>query len=150
MISLVVSISKQTLTVLENGLEQRNYPISSSKNGSGTEQDSLKTPTGNFIVDEKHGHNAPIYTIFKGRLPSGLWSTSDSIPEDLITSRILWLDGQDLDNANSKQRYIYIHGTNHEDKIGAPHSCGCIRMRNQDIIELFDIVDEKTPVTIAD
>jgi lipoprotein-anchoring transpeptidase ErfK/SrfK len=70
--------------------------------------------------------------------------------EDWITSRILWLDGLDADNRNTKGRYIYIHGTKHEDRIGVPDSHGCIRMRNADVIELFDLVQEGTPVRIID
>ena len=148
MTTLEVSIANQTLRVLENGVEQNCYPISSAKNGLGAELGSLKTPTGNFIISEKHGHDAAIYTIFKGRLPVGQWSPAEHCDDDLVTTRILWLDGQDMDNANTKARYIYIHGTNHEDQIGTPHSCGCIRMRNQDVIELFDAVTENTPVRI--
>jgi len=149
MTTLEVSISDQILRVLENGVEQRSYPISSAKKGLGSEEGSLKTPTGNFIIAEKHGHNAPLNTIFKGRIPVGLWTIDEHYDDDLVTTRILWLDGQDSKNANTKARYIYIHGTNHEDKIGTPHSCGCIRMRNQDIIELFDNVTENTPVKIT-
>jgi lipoprotein-anchoring transpeptidase ErfK/SrfK len=65
-------------------------------------------------------------------------------------SRILWLDGLEEDNANTRERFIYIHGTKHEDKIGRPASHGCIRMRNADVIELFDLVDEETPVVIQE
>jgi lipoprotein-anchoring transpeptidase ErfK/SrfK len=65
-------------------------------------------------------------------------------------SRILWLDGLDEDNANTRDRFIYIHGTKHEDKIGRPASHGCIRMRSADVIELFDLVDAETPVVIRE
>lgn len=147
-ISLEISISNQNIRVLKNGTEQHSYPISSAKNGLGSEEGSLKTPLGNFIIAEKHGHDSPIYTIFKGLAPVGQWSTGEHTDDDLITSRILWLEGQDADNANTKSRYIYIHGTNHEDEIGTPQSCGCIRMRNQDIIELFDTIKENTTVRI--
>ena len=150
MITLEISISDQTLTVLEDGTELRSYPISSAKNGLGSEEGSLKTPTGNFIISEKHGHDAPVQTIFKGRKPAGLWHSDHTCDDDLITSRIIWLDGLDPDNANTKDRYIYIHGTNHEDKIGSPQSCGCIRMCNKDVIELFDLVEENTQLTILD
>ena len=68
--------------------------------------------------------------------------------EDWITSRILWLDGMEPENANTRGRYIYIHGTRHEDKIGTPESHGCIRMRNADVIELFGLVEEGTLVII--
>ena len=86
-------------------------------------------------------------TVFKGREPVADpvdWSTE----ENLITSRILWLDGLDEQNAQTKDRYIYIHGTNHEDLIGRPASGGCIQMRNADVVRLFDEVDEGTLVEI--
>jgi lipoprotein-anchoring transpeptidase ErfK/SrfK len=75
-------------------------------------------------------------------------SQQSSADDDLVMSRILWLDGLEEHNANTRDRYIYIHGTNHEHKIGEPASHGCIRMTNVDVIELFDLVDEQTPVII--
>ena len=91
----------------------------------------------------------PLGTIFRSRVPL---KPKDPLPatEDLITSRILWLAGLDEDNANTRERFIYIHGTRHEDKIGRPDSHGCIRMRNADVIELFELVDEGTPVVIEE
>jgi lipoprotein-anchoring transpeptidase ErfK/SrfK len=71
-----------------------------------------------------------------------------SLEQDLITSRILWLDGIEEQNAQTKERYIYIHGTNHEDLIGQPASGGCIRMRNSDVVQLFDKVEVGTLVEI--
>lgn len=91
------------------------------------------------------GDNAPCGTIFKGRVPvAGSLVSGD----DLITSRILWLDGLEKENANTKERYIYIHGTNQESLIGQPASHGCIRMRNEDILRLFDLVTVDTSVEI--
>jgi len=89
----------------------------------------------------------PAGTVFAARIPVG---PDEPLPEteDWITSRILWLEGVDPENANTKQRFIYIHGTKHEDRIGSPDSHGCIRMRNADVIELFDLVQEGTPVRI--
>jgi len=86
-------------------------------------------------------------TIFRSRVPL---NPNEPLPstEDLVMSRILWLDGLDEHNANTRDRFIYIHGTKHEDKVGTPDSCGCVRMRNADVIELFDLVDEGTPVVI--
>ena len=88
-------------------------------------------------------------TIFRSRVPLG---PEDPLPstEDLVMSRILWLDGLDDHNANTRDRFIYIHGTRHEDKIGTPASHGCIRMRNTDVVELFELVDETTPVVIRE
>ena len=91
----------------------------------------------------------PLGTVFKSRRP--VKATKKMLREDdLVMTRILWLDGLDSGNANTYGRFIYIHGTNHEGQIGEPASHGCIRMRNADVIELFDLVQEGTPVRIID
>ena len=109
----------------------------------------MKTPIGRFRIVEKIGANAPSRTVFLSRVPL---KPGDPFPptEDLVMSRILWLDGLEEHNANTRDRFIYIHGTKHEDKIGSPASHGCIRMRNDDVIDLFDLVDEDTPVVIRE
>jgi L,D-transpeptidase YbiS len=142
-----ISISKQRLTLKEGRKTLRSYPISSSRFGVGTDAGSFKTPIGRFRIGEKIGHGAEPGTVFKARLPLG---PRDPLPdtEDFVTSRILWLDGIEDHNANTRERFIYIHGTKHEDKIGSPDSHGCIRMRNADVIELFDLVELNTRVTI--
>ena len=142
-----ISITDQTLTLKRGDQTLRSYPISSSRFGLGTEPGSFKTPTGNFRISEKIGAGMPHETIFRARIALG---PGDPLPdtEDFIMSRILWLDGADEDNANTRERYIYIHGTKHAHTIGMPDSHGCIRMRNADVAELFDLVDEGTPVTI--
>jgi hypothetical protein len=84
---------------------------------------------------------------FKGRKPTGVIASPGG-EEDLILSRILWLEGLDPENSNTRDRYIYIHGTNQEDLIGTPASHGCIRLRNNQMIELFDLVEEGTPLLI--
>jgi lipoprotein-anchoring transpeptidase ErfK/SrfK len=144
-----VSLRDQRLTLTQDAEENRSYPISSSRFGIGTEEGSMKTPLGRFRIAEKIGDAAAPGTIFKARVALG---PDDSMPEteDLITSRILWLDGLDEHNANTRDRFIYIHGTKHEDKIGTPDSHGCIRMRNADVIELFALVDETTQVVIRE
>jgi lipoprotein-anchoring transpeptidase ErfK/SrfK len=144
-----ISIRDQRLSLMRDDEILRSYPISSSRFGIGVEQGSLKTPTGRFRVAEKIGGEMPSGTIFHGRVPL---KPDDPPPptDDLIMSRILWLDGLDDDNANTRERFIYIHGTKHEDKIGTPASHGCIRMRNADVIELFELVDETTPVVIRE
>jgi lipoprotein-anchoring transpeptidase ErfK/SrfK len=144
-----ISIREQLLRLKRDDETLRTYPISSSRFGLGSEEGSMKTPLGKFRVAEKIGHGATSGTIFKARVALG---PDDPLPEteDLITSRILWLDGLEEDNANTRDRFIYIHGTKHEDKIGRPDSHGCIRMRNDDVIELFDLVDETTPVVIRE
>jgi len=144
-----ISIGDQQLTLTRDGEEIRSYPISSSRFGIGTEEGSMKTPLGNFRIAEKIGDAAASGTIFKARVALG---PDDPLPEteDFVTTRILWLDGLEEGNANTRDRFIYIHGTKHEDKIGIPDSHGCIRMRNADVIELFDLVDETTQVVIRE
>jgi lipoprotein-anchoring transpeptidase ErfK/SrfK len=144
-----VSIGQQRLTVNENEQPIRTYPVSTSRFGVGMEEGSLKTPTGRFRVAQKIGGDMPPDTVFVGRVPL---EPSDSPPptEDMVMSRILWLDGLDEHNANTRDRFIYIHGTKHEDKIGMAASHGCVRMRNADVIELFELVDEDTPVVIEE
>jgi lipoprotein-anchoring transpeptidase ErfK/SrfK len=144
-----ISIRDQQLTVREGETPIRTYPVSTSRFGIGTEEGSFKTPIGRFRVAEKIGGNMPTGTIFQSRVPL---EPGDPLPptEDLVMSRILWLDGLDEHNANTRQRFIYIHGTKHEEKIGSPASCGCIRMRNADVVELFDLVDHDTPVIIEE
>src|SRR6266576_650354 len=145
--SIHVSIRDQQLTVKENEQPIRTYPVSTSRFGIGTEEGSFKTPIGRFCVAKKIGSDMPNGTVFVGRVPL---QADEGLPptEDLVTSRILWLDGLDEQNANTRDRFIYIHGTKHEHKIGKPDSCGCVRMLNADVIELFDLVDQGTPVVI--
>jgi lipoprotein-anchoring transpeptidase ErfK/SrfK len=147
--SIHISIRDQQLTLKEDETPIRNYPVSTSRFGIGTKQGSLKTPVGRFRVAEKIGADAPAGTIFRSRVPL---NPGDPLPptDDLVMSRILWLDGLDEHNANTRDRFIYIHGTKHEGKIGSPASCGCIRMRNADVVELFDLVDQDTPVIIEE
>jgi lipoprotein-anchoring transpeptidase ErfK/SrfK len=144
-----ISIRDQKLTLRDGEAPIRSYSVSTSRFGIGTELGSMKTPTGRFRVVQKIGGDTPSGTIFRSRVAL---KPLDPIPptEDLVMSRILWLDGLDEHNANTRDRYIYIHGTKHEDKIGTPASCGCVRMRNTDVIELFDLVDEGTPIVIEE
>jgi lipoprotein-anchoring transpeptidase ErfK/SrfK len=147
--SIHISIRDQLLTLMKGETLARTYPVSTSRFGVGTEQGSLKTPIGRFRVAEKIGGDMPASTVFRSRVAL---KPGDPLPptEDLVMSRILWLDGLDEHNANTRERFIYIHGTKHEDKIGSPASCGCIRMRNADVVELFDLVDHDTPVIIEE
>jgi len=146
-VKIDVSIGKQELKLRRGRKIIRRYPVSSSRFGLGTQPGSNKTPLGKFRISDKIGVNAAAGTVFVGRVPLG---PNDELPatEDLVLSRILWLDGLGRTNANTRDRFIYIHGTKHEDKIGQPNSHGCIRMRNADVIELFELVDVGTPVTI--
>jgi lipoprotein-anchoring transpeptidase ErfK/SrfK len=145
--SIHVSIRDQQLTLKENERPIRTYPVSTSRFGIGTEEGSFKTPIGRFCVAKKIGSDMPNGTVFVGRVPL---QDDEGLPptEDSVMSRILWLDGLDEHNANTRDRYVYIHGTKHEDKVGTAASHGCVRMLNEDVIELFAIVDEGTPVVI--
>src|SRR3990167_9709695 len=125
------------------------YPISSAKNGLGEKQGSEKTPRGAHTIFEKIGENRPILTVFRARIPTGE-IYSDELGKrfpnrDWILSRILWLSGTEMGfncggDVDTKSRFIYIHGTGDEKNMGIPNSHGCIRMRNQDVIALFNWV----------
>jgi len=147
--SLHISVRDQRLTLKSGEESVRTYPVSTSRFGLGSEEGSMKTPLGQFRVAEKFGADAPVGTVFKSREPVGF---RDEHPrdEDLVLSRILWLDGLEAHNANTRDRFIYIHGTNHEHKIGEPVSHGCIRMKNADLVELFDMIEPGTPVVIEE
>jgi lipoprotein-anchoring transpeptidase ErfK/SrfK len=147
--TIEVSIRDQRLILKRGDETVRAYPVSTSRFGIGTEEGSFKTPTGRFRIGKKIGHQMPAGTVFRSRIPLG---PEDPLPptEDLVMSRILWLDGLEDRNANTRDRFIYIHGTKHENEIGSAASHGCVRMRNTDVVELFDLVEEGTPVVIRE
>jgi len=145
---LEISIAAQRLRLMEGGKCLAEYTISTAANGPGFEEGSYCTPTGRFVIAEKFGSGEPLGTIFKARQPVGIWN-GERVADDLVLTRILWLDGLDPENANTHERYIYIHGTNQEEKLGSPASCGCIRMSNVEIAELFDRVKVGDEVVIA-
>jgi hypothetical protein len=147
-LSIHIEIASQTLELKQGPLSIGAFPISSSAWGLGHEEGSNKTPIGRFRICQKIGHGAPQGMVFKSRVQTGQIGTEED-PADLVQTRILWLEGAESHNANTRSRYIYIHGTNHESRIGSPCSHGCIRMRNADIIALFDLVDEGAEVVIA-
>jgi lipoprotein-anchoring transpeptidase ErfK/SrfK len=142
-----IQAKDQLLHLMEADRVICSFPVSTSRFGLGEAEGSFRTPTGRFQVHQKIGEEHPANTVFRGRVPVPAqpdWATAD----DLITSRILWLDGIEEHNANTRERYIYIHGTNQEQLIGQASSRGCIRMRNQDVIQLFDLIDVGTEVEI--
>jgi hypothetical protein len=155
-----ISIFHQTLTLFDNfGGVKAKYSISTAANGVGCEKDSGCTPLGEHIVRAKIGAGAPLNTVFVGRRPTGEILSAELAAQcpqrDWILTRILWLSGTEvgknrLGNVDSMQRYIYIHGTPDTEPMGQPCSHGCVRMRNQDVIELFDLVDIGTPVVIVE
>ncbi len=145
--SIRVRITDQQLDLLENDQSVATYSVSTSKFGLGTEPGSFRTPLGRFEICEMIGAGSPPGAIFKGRRLTGSIACQGG-DEDHILTRILRLAGCDSENANTRDRAIYIHGTNQENQIGSPASHGCIRMRNADIIELFDKIQPGTPVEI--
>ena len=148
--TIIVSIARQTLRLCDDsGQPVRDYPCSTSKYGVGTEPGSNRTPTGRFRIAGKIGHGAEAGTIFKSRRVVGLWR-GEATDEDYVLTRILWLDGMESHNANTMDRYIYIHGTSQESLIGTPASHGCVRLTNADVIDLFARVSEGTEVAILD
>ncbi len=148
MMHLYVSIGEQRLRLYQGSELIAEYPISSAANGIGFHEGSYRTPTGRFEISEKIGDGEETGTIFKSRQPVGVWDGSPC-DDDLVLTRILRLHGLDAENANSMERYIYIHGTNQEQLLGQPASCGCIRMGNQDVIDLFDRIEVGAPLVIG-
>ena len=145
---IYISIGEQKLRLFEGDTLVAEYVVSSAANGIGFEEGSYCTPTGRFEVSEKIGDGEALGTIFKSRKPMGVWDGTPS-DDDMILSRILRLNGLDAQNANSMERYIYVHGTNHEALLGEPTSHGCIRMANADIVELFDRIELGAPLLIG-
>jgi len=137
----------QRLDLLEGDEILRSFPVSTSKFGLGTEVGSYKTPTGRFCISEKIGEGAPHGAIFRSRVPTGEFGSEEQ-PDDHVQTRILWLHGMEEQNAGTHDRYIYIHGTNHESDIGRAASHGCVRMKNADVAELYELVKAGTEVII--
>ena len=156
---LRIDLTAQALELRDDGnTVLRRYPISSAANGPGEESGSYCTPRGRHIVRARIGAGLPPGTVFQARRPTGEIYTPDlgrTQPErDWILTRILWLSGKEpgfnrLGSCDSMRRYIYIHGTPDETFEQAPRSHGCIRMRNADLVELFDLVPAYTPVEIV-
>ena len=149
-ISLRVSVARQEMEVLDGaGSVLARYPVSTSRFGLGTEPGSFRTPTGRFRIGDKFGHGAEPGAVFKNRLATGE-NGLGALDDDLVLTRILWLEGDEDANANTRERYIYIHGTNHEALIGQPASHGCVRMRNADVAALYDLTPPGTVVVISE
>lgn len=152
-----VNIREQTLTLFQANVIAKQYMVSTARNGAGELMDSECTPTGKHIISEKIGASCVANTVFVGRVPTGeLYSPSlrQQFPErDWILTRILWLSGCEQGTnkggqVDSHNRYIYIHGSPDDVVMSTPGSRGCVRMHNQDIIELFELVVLETVVNI--
>jgi lipoprotein-anchoring transpeptidase ErfK/SrfK len=154
-----VHLASQTLELLEDGEVVRRFPVSTASKGAGERAGSEQTPRGRHVVREKIGTGARQGSVFVGRRETGEICTPARFaaePErDWITTRILWLDGAEPGRnrggeQDSAARFVYIHGTPDEERIGQPASHGCIRMRDADVALLFDRVEVGTPVEIVE
>ena len=140
MSTIRISVSAQRLELHSAGGELLfSAPCSTGAAGTGSEPGSGRTPLGRFAICSLHGENAPILTVFRSRIPVGLHPAA-SKGEDAVLSRIIALHGLEHRNANTRERYIYIHGTADVEHLGTPVSHGCIRLSPQDAATLFDLV----------
>lgn len=142
----------------DDGRELKCYSVSTSRNGAGEMEGSFCTPRGEHVIRAKIGAGQPLNTVFRGRRPTGeIWTPElgERFPgRDWILTRILWLSGREvgknrLGKTDTMRRYIYIHGSPDSVPMGRPGSIGCIRMRNHDIVDLFDRVPAGTEVRIS-
>ncbi len=157
---IVVSVRHQKLRHFD-GDNFKDYTVSTARAGTGNVENSQQTPLGIFQIGEKIGDGAPAGMIFKARKPLGqCWQDHPNGEDNLITSRILWLDGLEPgsnaganpqgQSVDTKKRYIYIHGTNQFAKLGQPNSHGCVLLSDQNVIELFNAVPVGTLVYISE
>lgn len=155
-----ISIASQALDLLDDaGALVRRYSVSTAANGAGEQNGSYRTPRGRHIIRAKIGAGQPANTVFVKRRPTGEICTPELKAQypgrDWILTRILWLSGCEpgfnrLGEVDTMRRYIYIHGTPDELVLGRPGSRGCVRMRNADLVELFERVEVGTPVEIVE
>ncbi|PIX14816.1 MAG: hypothetical protein COZ72_05165 [Elusimicrobia bacterium CG_4_8_14_3_um_filter_50_9] len=156
---IAVSVPEQKLYFIEKGKVRKIFPVSTSKYGTGSEAGSNKTPLGTHIIRQKVGGGAEEGIIFQSlintRRKARIHKDTVDVPEDFVTTRVMALAGMEKGlnkggNKDSFSRRIYIHGTPEEGLIGRPASHGCVRMKNSDVIELFDLVSEGMPVEILE
>lgn len=150
-ISLRICIATQQLEVLQqpSGSVLHRFPCSTGAAGTGSTEGSGCTPLGHFCLCSKHGENAPLHTVFRSRLPVGLYPAA-ARGEDAILARILCLHGLEPHNANTRSRYIYIHGTADTARLGSPVSHGCIRLSPQHACTLYTLAPIGTPIRIVE
>jgi len=154
-----IDVSKQQLRLLDGSKVLKKYSVSTAKNGVGEKNGSFCTPRGKHIVRAKIGAGQPPNAVFVRRRPTGeIWSPELGAKypgRDWMLTRILWLSGCErgknrLGDVDTMRRYIYLHGSPDSAEMGKPGSIGCVRMRNRDIVELFDSVSPYTPVEIKE
>ncbi len=156
---IVINLSQQTLTLYNENTAEQTWAVSTAANGAGEENGSYKTPRGKHIIRAKIGDNQPTNTVFRARRPTGeIYSPELAIKSprsDWILTRILWLSGCEINknrlgHVDTMRRYIYIHGTPDTTDITKPDSIGCIRMHNNDLIQLFNQTPVYTAVNIIE
>jgi UDP-N-acetylmuramate--alanine ligase len=152
---LLVDVARQRLLLVQGQTPQASWPVSTASTGLDNRQGSGGTPPGVHRVDRKIGADCPPGTVFISREPTGeIWRPGRYLQdEDMILTRILTLVGCEPEinrgpGVDSRERYIYLHGTNHEHRIGTPNSHGCVRLTSADICEVFELVREGDPVVI--
>ena len=154
-----IDVKSQKLLLFDDGQLVREYDVSTGKAGVGEQRGSYRTPRGKHLIRARVGDGMPENTVFVGRRPTGeIWSPElhqRDPGRDWMLTRILWLSGCEpgfnrLGDVDTMRRYIYIHGTHDLAEMGEPGSHGCIRMRNSDVIDLFDKVPVYTPVDIVE
>jgi lipoprotein-anchoring transpeptidase ErfK/SrfK len=157
-LNIAISIAEQSLVLTDaSGRTLRRFAVSTAANGPGERNGSFCTPRGRHVIRAKIGAGAAFNTVFVGRRPTGeIWSDALAarFPQrDWILTRILWLGGREpgfnrFGNVDTMRRYIYLHGSPDPVPMGVPGSIGCVRMRNYEIVDLFDLVAAGTPVEI--
>ncbi len=156
-----IDVNRQRFHLIENGALQKTLPCATASAGTGSVSGSLQTPLGWHTVSEKFGENAPWGQVFRSRKATKeIWKAGDDVKEDLVLTRVLWLDGMEPGRnkgtrsdgvlVDSKTRCIYIHGTNGEENIGTPSSHGCVRLLNDDVVKVFEELPIGTPVLITE
>lgn len=146
---IVVSVADQRMGIYDNGVLKKQYTISTSKFGLGDQPNSYRTPTGRLEVVGKFGHKLPVGAVMKSRQWNGEVLRPNAPGRDPIVSRILWLRGMESSNRNAMKRFIYIHGTPEESRLGQPASYGCIRMGMQDVVDVFNEINIGAKVVVT-
>ena len=154
---IYVSIARQKLFLFDGGRLEKSYDVSTSRKPPSCVEGSLGTPTGLHKIDGKIGAGERLRTVFRARIPQGLVEeqSQEEQAKNLITTRIMRLrgleDGKNAGgNVDTYARFVYIHGTNQENKIGTPNSHGCVLLSNRDVAELFDLVENNSIVFIGE
>lgn len=146
---ILISVKEQKLALIEQGRPVAVYPVSTSKFGLGDTPGKYVTPLGRMKVAQKIGDGAPMGAVFKNRRQTGEVLPPNAPGRDPIVTRILRLTGQESQNARTFSRNIYIHGTPEESTIGRPASFGCVRMKSEDVIDLYNRTPSGTEVVIT-